>query len=199
MKDYDLDSTLFLLKVYPKSRARDKFIIRDPELRKIREMISADEQFINFLEHQPDDNRVIKGAVDICQPAFLHIVTESVFDYPSVFYTEKSIKPIMFKRPFVLLSSPGSLKNLRTMGFQTFDQWWSEDYDNIQDPVDRLVAVMNIVKSICKLSIEQVQDLCLDMQSVLEHNFNFYRDCFYDRDLQQMEQACLNNKKVRYQ
>lgn len=48
-------------------------------------------------------------------------------------FTEKIAKPILCRRPFVVLSNPGYLRRLKTFGFQTFDNVIDESYDEIED------------------------------------------------------------------
>ena len=74
-----------------------------------------------------------------------------------------------------------NLAYLRRYGFQTFDQWWDESYDEIEDPIARLQAVVQIVRDISKLSNADLEKMLVDMQSVLNHNHSwFYSEEFLD-------------------
>jgi hypothetical protein len=108
------------------------------------------------------------------QSAFLHLVTETVF-YPNKLHlTEKIFRPIAVGRPFVLAGAQGNLKYLKKYGFETFNKWWDESYDNQANHHIRLHKIINIIE---KLSTEDLQDMYYDMRFVLEHNHkHFYND-----------------------
>lgn len=108
------------------------------------------------------------------QEAFLYVASETTYDYPYAFITEKSFKGILCKRPFVILGSPGSLRCMQELGFKTFDRWWDESYDNLDDPTERILAITDIVKYVSSLSSESIQKMCIEMEDVLEYNFNYY-------------------------
>jgi len=126
------------------------------------------------------------------QKSFLYVCTETVFDYPHAYISEKSFKGITAKRPFIILGAPGTLSLLKSYGFKTFSDWWDEDYD-LEYSVDlRLIKVYNIVKDICNLPIGQLQNLCDEMSQILEYNFIHY-DTFRQQQLQQFETTCIKN------
>lgn len=101
-----------------------------------------------------------------------HIVTETVFYYNKLHLTEKIFKPIVAQRPFMLAAAPGNLAYLRSYGFETFDRWIDESYDNIQDPDQRLQAIVDQTQKLCAMSATDLRDMHQEMMPVLEHNFN---------------------------
>jgi len=155
--------------------------------------VGQEETYSNFV----DDFHRYSVQSDLLQNAFLHVVTETVFDYPTVVISEKTIKPIANKRPFVILNSTGSLQNLRNMGFKTFDSYWDESYDSDTDPEVRFYKITKIVSDICLYSTAELQDLCRDMADILEHNFNFYYNGFRDLEMKKFEELCMINLGIR--
>ena len=101
-----------------------------------------------------------------------HIVTETVFYHDKLHLTEKIFKPIVAQRPFMLAAAPGNLAYLKSYGFQTFDRWIDESYDNIRDPDQRLQAIVDQTQRLCALSRSELQQMHQEMQPVLDHNFN---------------------------
>lgn len=101
-----------------------------------------------------------------------HIVTETVFYYDKLHLTEKIFKPIVAQRPFMLAAAPGNLAYLKSYGFQTFDRWIDESYDTIQDPDQRLQAIVGQTQRLCAMSDSDLRSMHREMQPVLEHNFN---------------------------
>lgn len=154
----------------------------------------------NIVQHKIDNIEYDGGAnklkthhqfIDI-QKSFLYVCTETVFDYPHAYISEKSFKGITAKRPFIILGAPGTLSLLKLYGFKTFSDWWDESYDS-EDSIDlRLTKVYNIVKEVCELSVDSLQLLCKEMSQTLEYNFNHY-DTFRQQQLQQFETSCINN------
>jgi hypothetical protein len=64
----------------------------------------------------------------------------------SFFYTEKSIKCLITGAPFVCYSNQYHMKNLRSLGFETYHSLWDESYDNIQDHDQRAQAIMDLLE-----------------------------------------------------
>jgi hypothetical protein len=114
------------------------------------------------------------SAVKESQESFCYLVTETCFWERKCHLTEKIFKPIISRMPFVLAGPAHNLKYLRTYGFQTFDQWWDEGYDDVEDPVQRLSAIGDVMAWICDHSLEQLQDMLMEMQPVLDHNYQLF-------------------------
>jgi hypothetical protein len=111
------------------------------------------------------------------QSALWHIVSETVFYYDKLHLTEKTFKPIFSKRPFILVAAPGNLAYLKKYGFQTFDRWIDESYDNEPDNQLRLEKIAAEVDKLCSLSPAELKQMHQEMREVLEFNFNhFYGD-----------------------
>jgi hypothetical protein len=190
-------SDLRLIVVDPdRSRINDRWLLKDPYIKKIVGDMPDSVSFKNFV----DD--FVESATDsntaLGQQAFLHIITETVYNYPSTYISEKTMKPIINKRPFVMIAPPKSLANLRSLGFKTFDRFWDESYDDIDDLEKRILAVIDIVDWICQKSVDDIRNLCLNMSDILNYNFQFYITHFRQNETQKLEQACLKNLQPRY-
>lgn len=94
----------------------------------------------------------------------------------NVFFTEKLIRNLFNKRPFLLMGGQHSLKVLHSLGFRTFDKiLFDESYDNIADPMDRLDAVLlENLRIVEKYTLQDLHNIVYssEMESILEHNFN---------------------------
>jgi len=112
----------------------------------------------------------------------IEVVLETVFDDNKLHLTEKSLRPLACGHPFILVSTPGSLKYLKQYGFRTFSDYFDESYDSIQDPVQRLEAVVNLMKSIAELSTDQQQKLQDQLAGVCQFNKErFFSKEFFDQ------------------
>lgn len=111
------------------------------------------------------------------QSGLFHVVTETNFYAEKLHLTEKIFKPVVARRPFILLSSPGNLAYLKSYGFKTFDQWIDERYDQEQNPDRRIEMVVEQIERICSWDVTTQHAVKKEMQEILDFNFNhFYND-----------------------
>ena len=101
----------------------------------------------------------------------LDIVTETTFEYPYPHITEKTLKTIISKRPFIVLGPAGILDILRQKGFKTFSKIVNEEYDNEKNHEQRFEMVCSSIKSFITQPIEKVRQDVESISDVLEHNF----------------------------
>ena len=87
------------------------------------------------------------------------IVTETIFYEDTVFLTEKTLKPIMYGHPFIILSTPNTLKYLQSKGYETFDDIFDESYDNELDHDKRFKKVCDLIYD----TIKNIDDLDYDL------------------------------------
>ena len=80
---------------------------------------------------------------------YFSVVTETIFDYPYTFRTEKIWKPMIMGHPFVVAANPGYYKDLHSAGFQTFGHLIDESFDLIDDPTARANRIVDVVADIC--------------------------------------------------
>lgn len=78
----------------------------------------------------------------------IEVVLETLFDDSRIHLTEKSLRPMALGHPFILCATSGSLKYLKNYGFKTFHSVFDESYDSIVDPLQRLEAIVKLMKSI---------------------------------------------------
>lgn len=90
--------------------------------------------------------------------------------YQNGFITEKTFRHIRDGHPMLWVSAPYTIDMLRYMGFQTFARWWDESYDTILDPLQRLNAVIDVLKRLCTLTADQRRQMFNEMIPTLEHN-----------------------------
>lgn len=91
---------------------------------------------------------------------------------PTRFLSEKAWKPILFKHPFILISTPGILNCLRSLGYKTFDGIIDESYDTIQNDGDRLAALVEEIHRLSVMPHDEIQDVFDKCKEICEHNFN---------------------------
>jgi len=131
----------------------------------------------NDLELGRIKNQSFSTNISYFNKVFCHIATETLFTESTLHLTEKSLRSFIHKRPMILLGPPHSLSYLRSYGFKTFSDFWDESYDMIKDPWQRMEAVIELVKKIDKLTLDDMEDMLDKMKPILDHN---YRHFFYD-------------------
>jgi hypothetical protein len=83
--------------------------------------------------------------VKLYNQSYFNLIVETDVNFPdSFFLTEKTIKFLISGQPFVVVSNPDHLKNLKEIGFRTFDHLWDESYDSIQDFESRIDAIIKL-------------------------------------------------------
>lgn len=116
--------------------------------------------------------------------SYIDLVTETQFHEPDIHYiTEKTAKPILFLKPFILFGTYKFLHYLHNLGFQTFDKWWDESYDNIADPANRLRATLQLARELSTKPLTEHHHLRMEMREVLEHNRQILVNYLQDEDL----------------
>jgi hypothetical protein len=84
--------------------------------------------------------------------------------------SEKSFKPIAYRHPFLLIGQYRLLKNLRRLGFETYENLFDESYDDILNFDQRLAAV---IKNIDNFDTHAYDPITLDK---LQHNHAHFFD-----------------------
>ena len=106
-------------------------------------------------------------SLPIMNASWYSVVGETIWDNDCFFVTEKTAKPLMAGRPFIMLGGKHYLKHLRSLGFKTFDGVINESYDEIDDLNERVIAAFNSFHDLSKLD---PQDVYQKLSPVLEHN-----------------------------
>ena len=119
---------------------------------------------------------------------YFSLVTETVFDYPYTFRTEKIWKPVAIGHPFIVVSNVGYYRDLHDLGFRTFGHIINESFDKIENNQDRLSRIITVVKDLCcqDLSsfIVETQEVCKYNQQLLAELTPKVRKEFPDRFVQ---------------
>jgi hypothetical protein len=147
---------------------------------------------INFKLHRFDLEKVLPANVHDSaasadynnldyQNSIIEVVLETLFDDTRHYLTEKILRPIACKQPFILASTPGSLQYLRDYGFRTFHEFIDETYDTVTDPLERINAIAHEMQRISALTTDQKNQLIQNIQPIVEHNQKlFFSQQFHD-------------------
>lgn len=105
------------------------------------------------------------------QNSLISIITETNFYEKEVTLTEKSFKPLREKHPFIIVGAKGAIKAMHELGFKTFDAFWSENYDNIEDPQARMTEIVRIINQINTWDTTKIMYFKREVKNILEYNY----------------------------
>lgn len=107
--------------------------------------------------------------------SFLHVVGEATTTVN--FITEKTIIPMLLKKPFISLGKEGFNKCLTDLGFVLYDDLFDYSFDNEPDLETRASMVADNVKSIVGKDYTQLYEL---LKPKLIHNYNRIQEIIHD-------------------
>jgi hypothetical protein len=103
--------------------------------------------------------------------SFCAVVTETRYAQPMANVSEKTLYPMFYKLPLIVVGAPYSLEYIKSLGFKTFDRWWDESYDTIENHQDRLKKIFDVIDYINSKPIEELKTIYEEMYEVLDHNY----------------------------
>jgi hypothetical protein len=80
--------------------------------------------------------------------------------------------------PFIVVGTPGLLRYLRSLGFQTFSPVIDESYDWVVDDDQRLRLIAHTIEAIGNLTREQLRRLRKTLLPVAAHNLRHLQTMF---------------------
>jgi hypothetical protein len=85
---------------------------------------------------------------------YFSLVTETVFNFPYSFRTEKIWKPIAMCHPWITVANCGYYRDLRNLGFRSFDHLIDESFDSIDNNHQRIDRIVDVVEDLCKQDLK---------------------------------------------
>ncbi len=152
----------------------------NPELHhiSIREIAKHFDSFplILNIEHSNNKNFIDKDDFRLYSESYFSLVTETSFfknyhNTHTVFFSEKTYKPILMKHPFILVGAWKSLWHLKKQGYKTFSPFIDESYDEIEDDFERLFAITREVVRLSKFTDAHWILWQHSIKSIVEHNY----------------------------
>jgi hypothetical protein len=116
----------------------------------------------------------------------IDIVAETWVEGTTFAPTEKTVRPMLLKKPFIIFASQDYLCYLRQLGFKTFQTpestFWSEDYDGYEGR-ERYIRILALIDELAKKSKEELEEMYLAMQPILDHNYNLLVTQSYNKTI----------------
>lgn len=114
------------------------------------------------------------------------VVAETFVTGNTFFATEKTVRPMLLKKPFIIMGSKNFMIYLRQMGFKTFYEYWDEDYDGFEGK-DKYLKILDIIRTISNKSQHELLSMYNSMQDVLDHNYNLLVTQTFNKKIEYIE------------
>lgn len=133
-----------------------------------------------IFKHILDDTSIKIKEVGLLQESiennsYFSLVLEAYYNacfIGRLYITEKSLRPMMWRKPFILIGQPHTLKGLQDMGYKTFHPFIDENYDNEIDNQKRFIKAMIELEKLCNKSLEELKEFNSKVDDILDHNYN---------------------------
>jgi hypothetical protein len=122
---------------------------------------------VDYFGHRMSLSQVIP--IDIYNRTNYTVIAETNFSNEYSFYTEKTAKPIIAKRLFVMFAGQYYLRNLRDLGFQTFHGIIDESYDSVEDSRTRWSMA---AEQLLWLASQDPNKILGKIKPLVDHNFD---------------------------
>jgi len=121
------------------------------------------------------------GNLAIWQRHFLNIVGETEFlPWDNLFVTEKTLKPLIGLRPFIVNGHSRIYQWLRDNGFRTFNHYWgtAEFVGRLESATDVTThdLIVQVVQRLAQLEPAELTAMYRDMLPDLEHNRERFKE-----------------------
>ena len=120
---------------------------------------------------------------------YFSLVTETVCSESDIsFRTEKIAKPLAMGHPFIVAANRGFYRDLRNLGFKTFDHVIDESFDQIDNAQTRMDRLIDILADLCAQDLNgflvHCESHCKYNQQRLAEFTQEHRRAFPDRFFQ---------------
>ena len=117
------------------------------------------------LKQQSREESVPLEYVESC----IDLVTAAYFDEGTVI-TEKAYKPMLYKKPFIILGPRYIHQALKNIGFKLYDELFDYSFDD-KPYEERLNSVITQIKQILKIPTSELIDRCRSLFEKIDYNY----------------------------
>lgn len=115
----------------------------------------------------------------------IDIVSEPVNAGDTFYPTEKIVRAMLCKRPFLAMASRNYLAYLRQLGFHTFRDFWSEDYDGLDQNL-RYSEILALIDRLATIPKYQMIEMYDQMRYLLDHNYDLLVNQKYNNTVEKI-------------
>jgi len=102
--------------------------------------------------------------------ALIDIVTESYINFSSHF-SEKSYKPLFYKKPFITIAGPYYYDTLKKYNFELYDELFDYSFDIVENKEQRISEILLQLLEINNRSFYDIKNVIDNLKEKIEHNY----------------------------
>jgi hypothetical protein len=134
---------------------------------------------------QQDTTGFTEQLLEFYENILIDVVAETFTSGTTFFPTEKTFRPMLMKKPFIVMGPTNFLIYLRQMGFKTFYEFWDEDYDGYA-PRWKFQKIIELIDVLSKKTQSELYQMYQDMQPILDHNYELLVNRTYKKQIIQI-------------
>jgi hypothetical protein len=151
-------------------------------IQELNDLISSSPSILDRSDFQT--NWAISMPTNLFENTLVSLVNETLFDNSSIFYSEKTFKPMMYNHPLLIFGQPNINQSLERIGFKTYEKYFDLSFDNIinySDRLDKQISYLELLNDqLVSMSTSQKIDWYMQGADILLHNKNALNDNFYN-------------------
>ena len=101
----------------------------------------------------------------------IDIVAESYVNFSSHF-SEKSYKPLFYKKPFITVAGPYYYETMKKYGFELYDELFDYDFDTNENVEERISNILIQLFEINNKSMKDLSNIINSIDDKINHNYN---------------------------
>jgi hypothetical protein len=128
---------------------------------------------------------------------FVELIGETSYTEPAFNLTEKTLNSIYAFNFPIWISSKGTVKFLRDIGLDVFDDIINHSYDQIENPIDRMYRALTDNKKLL-IDLDNTKELWLGSKDRFEKNVSFAKNDLYSFYISRAEHKLCESVKNLY-
>jgi hypothetical protein len=130
-----------------------------------------DMRYFSTEEYDPSNHNTGNLINHTYKNFLIDLVAEPSCKGTAFYPTEKIVRAILCKHPFITMANKNYLIYMRQLGFKTFEKYWDEDYDGF-DGRQRYLKILSLIDSLANKTPREINYMYRDMQQTLDYNFD---------------------------
>ena len=103
--------------------------------------------------------------------SLIEFVSETFVKFSSHF-SEKTFKPLFYKKPFVTFAGPYYYETLKKYNFELYNELFDYSFDKNESPDERLSDILIQIKELNKLNFRELESIIEKISDKIEYNYN---------------------------
>ena len=105
---------------------------------------------------------------------------QSNFNNTSMFYSEKTFRPMICMQPFIIYGQPGCNRYLEKLGYQTYEKYFDLSFDDEPNDTIRYKKILESLTNLCtrldSMTRQQQISWRFEHEEILLHNFKTMKE-----------------------